>query len=445
MSIADIAAGDKPEVRKLVEFAYPEGVTLADADKLGPALAEFLKANDISTRPAVIGLPARWLVVKSKDVPPTDPATLADMLRLQAEGDFSSELKDLIYDYAGSGPVLLVATQQKHVSNATAVCEAAGLNAAGVTSSAMALAGATGGDMVLAVNAAGSELTASHGTSIKHLRAPATERAFVGELRRAVSTIPANGTGRELVLWDGVGLNATSLSGELGFPVRSAALASMGVKSSGAQGDERFAPAVAVALAGLGDRDLPVDFLHSKLAVTTRRRIPRWAWLAVAAAVLLVAAGVWAYQDLARQEADLIARQAKLKAGEDTLKAAEKFVTRVKFAQAFHYNDPRYVACLRDLTEHILDDDATICTRLSLHEAKPEKDKPIKPGDIAGEFFGKTTDQQLVTNLFDELRKVPALMYVERGESRTETRRDIKSVSFSIKFVYHTQAGKAGK
>ena len=64
----------------------------------------------------MIGIPAKWLVVKSKELPPADPALAADMLRLGAEGEFSSELRDLVYDYAGqpsaakSQTVLLMAT-----------------------------------------------------------------------------------------------------------------------------------------------------------------------------------------------------------------------------------------------------------------------------------------------------------------------------------------------
>ncbi len=112
--VANAAAG--PEVRRAAEFVYPDGLSTKDPAALGAALAAFLKDGGFSARAAVVGLPARWLVVKSKDVPPADPATLADLLRLQAEGEFSSELKDLVYDYAADATaghptsVLLMAT-----------------------------------------------------------------------------------------------------------------------------------------------------------------------------------------------------------------------------------------------------------------------------------------------------------------------------------------------
>ena len=64
----------------------------------GAALAEFLRQKQFTARHAVVGLPAKWLLVKTKEVPPADSKTASDLLRLQAEGDFSSELRDLVFE-----------------------------------------------------------------------------------------------------------------------------------------------------------------------------------------------------------------------------------------------------------------------------------------------------------------------------------------------------------
>ena len=96
-------AGERPEARTLGEFTFPEGLSISsDATAIGAALAEFLREHKFTARTAVIGLPAKWLLVKTKEVPPADESVAADMLRLQAEGEFSSELKDLVFDYAGA-------------------------------------------------------------------------------------------------------------------------------------------------------------------------------------------------------------------------------------------------------------------------------------------------------------------------------------------------------
>lgn len=452
MLIADVAsAGEKPDVRRAIEFVYPDGASIADPAKLGEALRGFLDGNGFGNNTAVIGLPARWLVVKSKSVPPTDSATLADLLRLQAEGEFTSELKDLVHDYYPGqaetpSEVLLVATQKKYVDAAESLCQAAKLQLAGVTSSTIALADASspGGAMMLAVSPAGAELYGRHGQTVRisHLRSGGTERAFVGELRRAVSTIPANGGGRELILWDGAGLSATTLANELGFPVRAGGFASMGV-NAGSNSDAKFAAAVAVAVAGMSG--LAVDFQHSKLAVAPRRLVPRWAWIAVAAVVALVAAGVLAFRDLAAQEAAVATQRDDLKKNETAVLAAEQFVSRVKYAKGWHHTDPRYVACLRDLVtgrDNLPDDNQTFATKLSLKEGtRVEKGKTIRTGDLAGELFGKTPDQKLVQDIIDTLKKNPNFPEVSWGEMRIGGRN--REVSFSVKFTYRPPASTA--
>ena len=134
-------AGSRPDARRLAEYSFSPELSLADPAALGAALADFLKENQFSTKSAVIGLPAKWLLVKTKEVPPADEHVAADMLRLQAEGEFSSELKELVFDYAGepnvagARNVLLVATPQKYVDLANQLCEAAKLTPIGITSS----------------------------------------------------------------------------------------------------------------------------------------------------------------------------------------------------------------------------------------------------------------------------------------------------------------------
>jgi hypothetical protein len=228
---AEIVAGERPEVRRLAEMVYPEGVSPVDPQALGAALGEFLRDNKFTARSVVFGLPARWLVVKAKEVPPADPATLANVLRLQAEGEFSSELKDLVYDYAADTSagnpkcVLLIATSKKYIDGVNSICETAKLSPLVVTSSAVALGVMTGrsveakNPLVLLVSPSGAELTAQSGetsNAIRHMRGPGPDRPFVGELRRAILGMPpaggpgTNGALRELVLWDGAGSDEVS-------------------------------------------------------------------------------------------------------------------------------------------------------------------------------------------------------------------------------------------
>ena len=130
-----VTTPDHPEASKpfeathLAEFVFPTGMTLVDAEQLGAALFQFLKEAGISVRHAVIGIPAKWVVVKSKQTPPAEPPVIAESLRLQAEGDFSAALSDLVYDYAGhtslteSRQVLLMATPKRYIDQVLAVAK----------------------------------------------------------------------------------------------------------------------------------------------------------------------------------------------------------------------------------------------------------------------------------------------------------------------------------
>src|SRR5207302_9625272 len=125
-------------------------------------------------------------------------------------------------------------------------------------------------------------------SALRHLRAPAPEALFLSELRRAVSMLPTNGSPgpREMVLWDGAGVEPASLGQSLGMKVRSGDLPSLGVTAGEAAVNgaaSKFAPAVSLAMSGLGERSLAVDFLHSRLAAPKQRRIARWMIWAAAA------------------------------------------------------------------------------------------------------------------------------------------------------------------
>ncbi len=244
---ADLVAGDRPQVRRLAELVYPEGISFSQPLELGKLLGHFLKDNEFSSRSAVIGIPLKWIVVKPKEVPPADDATVSQLLRLEAEAEFSTELKDLVYDFAGSGAatdtgrtVLLTATPKRYIDAIETMCEAARLQALAITPSAMVLGSLTGSSLkrnvlVLSLGAGGGELSSQRqatATALRTLRPATPEPPFVSELRRAVSTLVIPEADRELILWDGAGIDAPSLGRQLGFTVSAGELTSFGVDTA---------------------------------------------------------------------------------------------------------------------------------------------------------------------------------------------------------------------
>ena len=321
--VAEVAAGSgggpggpagRPRVTKVGEFDFPAGVTLQQAGAagtpdLGRASNEFLRAGGFTARTAVVGVPARWVLSKPKEVPPAGPDLIAESLRLQAEEDFPAEI-EAVYDYAGetspSEPrtVLLLAMPGRYVEQVSALAEAARLTVETITPVAVAVAAATAraagpaglagrgreankDALALSVGPGGAEFVASrggHARSLRHLGSAASSpAALVGELRRAVAAVPGlangtltpvapvadaghddddshttpaggplNGNGRRALTVFGGGAatdpaGRKALADALGLSVDVGGLKGLGVTADGVPQAEAYAPAVAVA------------------------------------------------------------------------------------------------------------------------------------------------------------------------------------------------------
>ena len=436
---AEIAVvNDAPQVKRLAEMMYPEGISLSQPTELAKAMTHFLKDNQFGSRSAVIGIPLKWIVVKPKEVPPADDATVAQLLRLEAEAEFSAELKDLVYDFTGqpaangaNRSVLLAATPKKYIDAIETFCEGARLQALTVTPSALALGSMTGASakrdvLVLSLGAGGSELSShrqSQATAIRSLRGTMPQPAFVNELRRAVSTLAPSTGDREIVLWDGMGLDVGSLGKQLGATVLPGELKSLGVDTSEAgingQG-AKFAAAVALALSAVDEAGPAIDFLHSRLAAPQAHRIPRWAYLAAGAVLILIVAGIMAYSDLSTQEQQVADLNARISKEQKQVDAANDFVSKARLAQYWHAGDPRYLSCLRDIESVIPEDGQTYATSLEIKAQTPSINietpaagatpaATAAPADDQRTLFatlqGHTANLESVTSLVDRMHR----------------------------------------
>ena len=447
---------EQRDVGPMAEFVFPESLSWEKPEAVGKALRQFLRQHHFSAARAVVGLPARWLMAREKEVPPASAQLAASTLRLQAERDFPSDL-DLVFEYAGQcdpakpSRVLLAAVMRQHLSRIIAMAEEAGLSLRAVTSSTLALVGAAGGanDSLLSVVVGpdSAEMMLRSATAprmLKHLpistspqeqsngHPPASLLAIGSEMQRAVALMPqdgADGTAHSVFLWDGVGLTedaAGALGQRSGLEVRVRGdLADLGVRPArtGGTASPRLGVAVALALTAARPERAEIDFLHTRLAAPKKRRVSRQTLLAVATAILIVGGIGWLWWDTNAQQKAYDADVAELDAQKPALKEAQAVADKVTYARGWYDSRPPYLGCLREVSAAFPMDNPIYATTFNFYQTGK------------GTINGKSPDQ----NTFLEIQKkllANQNFTTSRAEMRDAGGRS-RDVTFSLSFTYH--------
>lgn len=451
-------AGERRTVRRLASFNLPQGVSFDNPDAAGQAIHAFLRENQFSASRAVVGVPAKWLIAMEREIPPSDDETAEAMLRLQAERLAVSESGEMVFDYVGEADrtsarkVLLTAMLRQRLDQVEAALDTAGLSVLAISSSALTLArgAAAHADqnlpMVL-LNRGGAEVVFRHQGAPRSLRhvsvmavnghGPVPVGPLSAELSRAVALVPTNGngSGREMLLWDGVGLSdadLSELSSRMGFSVRhSDALGLLGLQASPDLGskavvDEKaqlFAPALSLALAGADRTLLPLDFKHSRLSAPRTSRVSRRTmWLAITATVV-VGGLIYLYLLVGARESHAADLRKQLKDMGPQIKANEALADRVNYARGYFETRPPVLECLRELTTTFRDNDPIWVTSVSMKDSRK------------GILQGKAADKNAANALVDRIRGNKKFAEVKIGEIRDVGGKS-RDVTFQISFTF---------
>lgn len=457
ISIAEIAPARNSgwEVKRAAEFVPP-----ADGDA-GEALGKFLREKSFAhTASVVVGVPARWLVARERELPPTSEEQASEILRLQAERLFSAELGDLVVDYAGmpdaSGPrgVLLLAMPRKQLDRVVKMFKDAGREIEAVMPSTLALAevGELSDGLILNVSGDAVELSAHRAGSPSMLRhLPLRGQDFVsqngardavlsslaGEIRRTVALMSGGAGSRHetLQLWDGIGIDhddASNLARQAGVSLPGknvSGVASLGLASLTEQ-MTRFGPALALAIAGATQRPGAVDFLHPRLAPPRKQRLgKRGAWLlGIVAAMALILIGLWI--DASIKEARVETLRAQLVTDSPRVKDAEHTLNLISSARGW-YGDgrPAVLECLREITDAFPDGGEAIYVR-----------KFNLPESREGQMIGNAPDRELVVALSKRLAANKNFTRV-RIDYMLDAGGNSNEVTYSISFTYRGVSG----
>jgi hypothetical protein len=449
---AEVAvARDRRQVKQTAQFVFPDNLSLEKPEELGMALAQFLRQNHFSSSRAVIGVPARWLMARDKDLPPATAEVAASTLRLQAERHSSAD--ELVFDYAGQADprkprkVLLAAMLRPQMERLQRMADAAGLRLLGITSATLALAAAAtdapATSLMLTIAPDAMELAARHegtpillrhltssgGESLRNGSAQEVASLIGGEVRRVVTLMPQNGDGgnRSITLWDSVGLSENELpvlQDRAGLAVQNLAdLKTLGI--AGATPDAaRYAPAVALALAA-AEKRLPLDFLHSRLATVKESRIGRRTMWGVIIGVLAIGLIVFLLVDQQQREAELVKLQKLSKEREPEVKAAENLSEKFSIGRGWYETRPSMLECLREITRTFRDDEPIWVSSFTLRD------------NHKGTLKGKAADRKYIIEIADRLQKNKNFSDVRYQELR-EVSGNSRDVSFSLNFIFNS-------
>ena len=425
------------------ELTFSGEIALDHPEQAGKALKDALRQQGITASRCVVALAAAWTAAREKTLPVTDGESLRSILSIAAEREFATAPQELAVDYLPSQneqgiSALMLAAPRRVIDQVLALARAAGLAVSAITSSAVAVALATrgevgpGGRLVLCLLDRGAELTVQSAQSVKgvrHLPVPPTAGngavdSLAGELRRVLTMMPAQGDAqspRELLVWDAAGVGPAALSAladRLALPMRICRgdrdldLAD----AEPAAGQERFVQAAALAC---GPERPAIDFLHSRLAPPPRRRFGRRSqWAVVAATVVLTVVGLAVWDHQARQN-----ELARLQAEIDRLKApaqdAEKLVNNASFADTWYARRPEFMDCLRELTAAFPEEGRVWATSVMVRE------------DMQATVTGKAVNESAVLDVMDRLNKNSKLTAVKLKDIR-QAGGASKDVSFAI-------------
>jgi hypothetical protein len=448
---AEVAvARDRRQVKRTAQFIFPDNLSLEKPEELGTSLAQFLRQNHFSSSRAVIGVPARWLMARDKDLPPATAEVAASTLRLQAERHSSAD--DLVFDYAGEPDprkprkVLLAAMLKPQMERLQRMADAAGLRLLGITSATLALAGAAANapatSLMLTIAPDAMELAARYeGTPVllRHLASTGAESLrngsaqdvasmVGGEVRRVVTLMPQNGeqSDRSITLWDSVGLSESELpvlQDRSGLAVQNLAdLKTLGITAATPDA-ARYAPAVALALSA-AEKRLPLDFLHSRLATQKERRIGRRTVWAAILGVVVIGLIAFLLVDVQQREAEL----SDLKTHLDTIKpdvtAAKNLMDKVSYGRGWYETRPSMLECLREITRGFRDDEPIWVSSFTLRD------------NHKGTLKGKAADRKYIIEIADRLQKNKNFSDVRYQELR-EVSGNSRDVSFSLNFIFN--------
>jgi len=439
------------QIRRTGEFLWEQELSDDNTTALGQQLRRFLREHGFSSKRAVIGLPAKWVLAREIEAPPAGADALAGMLSIQAERAFSLHAGELIFDYCGKvnpsqkSPILLLAARRQIVEQVRDLAGAAGLRVQSITVSALACSRASsegGSADHYGLYTRPTYCEFWHQVEgvprfIKHIpmARDGSSTDYVDLLSSTVERLILLSSGLkeappyQITAYDGCGLSdelAERLNERLG-PHATVCDGHAGMRSRGLLPAEepqeaRSIAAAAVAMTAGTDRTL-ADFLNPRVGIKKtagHRRAIGWAVFVAAACLVALAALLFDWQ---RDKSYIATYSQQLKQMSGDIAAAREVVDRVSYAGSWVSREPRFLDCLHELTLAFPEEPRIWATSLALNE------------NGTGSVVGKAVSETSFYEVLDKIKQNKAFSDVQMIHVR-DAGRDSREKEFAISFKF---------
>lgn len=379
----------------------------------------------------VVGVPGRWLAVRTRAMPPAGGEALAGAVRLASEREYPGQAERLVIDYtpetttAASPNVLLCALPSDRLAWVQQMMAAAKLRLVAVTPSAAVL---TDEGLVLHLAPGRCELAAMHdgqlrllhhlGTSLNGVATPdgephdldAATRTLTAEVRRTLASVEA--TSGPMHIDDAIGLEPAvieRIGRQLSLDVRPIA-APTGVSP-------RFAPAA--RLAACDPQALPINFLTARTRRAPKRRLTKPMRIGLLAAVLVLLLVGWFVLDVVNLHRTIKEQRQWQARHEHELARAVMLRDDLRTARGWLDDRPAHLDMLLGLTLAFPERGDVWATNVTLDDAGQ------------GAVSGRGRNERDVLDLLDRLQATAGmggakLVYVREADARS------REVAFQI-------------
>lgn len=442
--------GENLQVKNTACLMFPEDVSIEKPGEMGELLKQFLKEKDITAKKAVIGIPAKWFMVREKILPPSKSENVPGMVRIHAEREFPIGSEELVIDYTGEvseekpGRLSIGAVRRQNYDNVLSAARSAGLNTVSVTPTSLALRMASPDDAdnrypdyFLYFRPGYGEIITGEDvlvTGVKYISGDDAHKAdqLVSEIKRVISLKPnregdsEKGTLMILNASDLDPYNLSELRAMLSsrFDILDGDMSVFKKKTgiSSRKKEESLAPA-ALGMMYTAGGPYCLDFYNSRLDIKTspiKKRHVTWAGVMLIVLVIFI---LNMLLTLKSDKNDVLAFKTRLEEMSGDIQSAQDVIRRMTLVSPWYSDRPEILLCLRELTLAFPVEGRVWATNLALNE------------DMKGIVSGKAVDEKSVIEILDKLKGNNMFSNTQIIHIR-ENGRSSQEVSFSMSFSF---------